>query len=216
MKSVEQMVRGESLLPSPSEVYLIPDFLTEFESQGYFDRLVTEIQWEHQAIWMFGKKVLQPRLTAWYGDPGTDYSYSGLRLEPKPWSQTLEKLRRKLVAELGNDFNSVLLNLYRNGQDSMGWHRDNEKELGEEPVIASVSLGVARRMRFRDYASKKKKIELELSPGSLLVMRGATQSLWEHEIPKERALAEPRLNLTFRSLTLASTSKRKETKDVRR
>src|SRR5262249_13523909 len=138
----------------------------------------------------------------WYGDRGASYVYSGLRNEPQPWTPALSELRAGVEASAAHTFNSVLLNYYRDGNDSMGWHRDNEPELGPRPLIASVTLGATRRFRFREVrpavAGNRKTHEIELTHGSLLVMRGETQSAWEHGIPKVRDLTDPRINLTFR------------------
>ena len=135
---------------------------------------------------MFGKKVMQPRLTALYGDEGISYSYSGITMEPIPWSKTLLEIKGKVEELAEARFSHVLLNFYRDGQDSMGWHRDNEASLGPEPVIASVSFGVPRRFQFRNYVDKKEKLQIELGHGSLLLMKGTCQDHWEHQIPKSK------------------------------
>jgi alkylated DNA repair dioxygenase AlkB len=147
---------------------------------------------------MFGKKVMQPRLTALYGDEAISYSYSGITMEPIPWSKTLLEIKGKVEEVAEARFSHVLLNFYRDGQDSMGWHRDNEASLGPEPVIASVSFGVCRRFQFRNYVDKKEKLEIELGHGSLLLMKGACQDHWEHQIPKSKKVSGERINLTFR------------------
>jgi alkylated DNA repair dioxygenase AlkB len=147
---------------------------------------------------MFGKKVMQPRLTALYGDEGISYSYSGITMEPIPWSKTLLEIKGKVEEVAEARFSHVLLNFYRDGQDSMGWHRDNEASLGPEPVIASVSFGVSRRFQFRNYVDKKEKLQIELGHGSLLLMKGACQDRWEHQIPKSKKVSGERINLTFR------------------
>jgi alkylated DNA repair dioxygenase AlkB len=149
---------------------------------------------------MFGKEVPQPRLTAWYGDPAAQYTYSGLTWEPRPWTPTLLDLRRRLEAATDARFNSVLLNYYRDGRDSMGWHADNEPELGAAPAIASLSLGASRRFRLRPYRGglTHPSFSLDLPTGSLLLMRGPTQQHWQHELPKTARPVGPRLNLTFR------------------
>ena len=153
--------------------------------------------------------VKEPRLTAWYGQPGLTYTYSGKAMSPLPWTATLLKIKTDIEKELTNhsittDFTSVLINKYRDGNDSLGWHSDNEKELGIEPTIASISLGEPRAIRFRLKDDHKKWVQIELNNGSLLVMRGKTQELWQHQIPKRisaRAAAlSPRINLTFRHI----------------
>jgi alkylated DNA repair dioxygenase AlkB len=153
--------------------------------------------------------VKEPRLTAWYGQPGLTYTYSGKAMSPLPWTTSLLRIKTDIEKELSinhlivTDFTSVLINKYRDGKDYLGWHSDNEKELGNEPVIASISLGGARTFQFRLKDDHKKKIEIELNEGSLLVMRGKTQELWQHQIPKRSAAtadSNPRINLTFRHI----------------
>lgn len=152
--------------------------------------------------------VKEPRLTAWYGQPGLTYTYSGKAMSPLPWTKSLQKIKTDIEKELNThsittEFTSVLINKYRDGNDSLGWHSDNEKELGLEPVIASISLGEPRTFQLRLRDDHKKKIQIELNDSSLLVMRGKTQELWQHQIPKlnaERAALSPRINLTFRHI----------------
>lgn len=170
------------------------------ESHRLFEQIRHETRWQEREIVMFGKRVMQPRLVAWQGDPGKSYRYSGVTWEPDPWGAGVAGIRDRLVDLLGVHFNSVLLNLYRDGQDSMGWHRDNEPELGPEPCIASVSLGAVRKFRFRKVGDPSQKVEVELASGSLLVMSGRTQELWQHELPKMLRVKEPRINLTFRTI----------------
>jgi alkylated DNA repair dioxygenase AlkB len=171
----------------------------ESESVYWMERLRKEIEWEQHRIKIFGQWVDCPRLSAWYGDPGAMYSYSGLSLTPKAWTPTLLEVRNQLAETIERPFNSVLLNLYRNGNDSMGWHSDDEWELGLNPVIASISLGDSRMMKFRHRSDPEvSKFALELSTGSLLIMAGTTQKFWQHEIPKTKKSVGERLNLTFR------------------
>ena len=153
-----------------------------------------------ESILLFGREVLQPRLSCWIGDPQASYTYSGKTLSPGPWVPDLEGLRERLGEALSQDFNSVLCNLYRSGQDSMGWHADNEPELGLDPRIASVSRGGTRRFVLRHRKRKAPAVELVLSHGSLLVMEGTTQHHWRHAVPKTARPANPRLNLTFRTI----------------
>ncbi|TGD78523.1 alpha-ketoglutarate-dependent dioxygenase AlkB family protein [Hymenobacter wooponensis] len=191
-----------SLIPLPdAELLLDPEFLKPAAATELLTELTATIPWKHEAIRLFGKEVLQPRLTAWHGDAGAAYRYSGLQLTPQPWTTALQQLRQQVETVTGAQFNSVLLNLYRTGQDSMGWHADNEPELGPRPVIASVSLGATRsfRLRPRDpHLTPHPPISLQLTSGSLLVMRGTTQQAWLHALPKTTRVQEPRLNLTFR------------------
>lgn len=173
----------------------VEHFLTPTQADHAFSVLTQELDWQQEAITLFGKSVLQPRLQAWYGDKA--YTYSGLTMLPKTWTPMLADLKQRCELLAGQTFNSVLANLYRDGQDSMGWHQDNEPELGQQPVIASLSLGETRRFVLRHLHSKEK-LELPLSHGSLLIMAGNTQHLWQHCVPKTVRALEPRINLTFR------------------
>jgi alkylated DNA repair dioxygenase AlkB len=189
-----------NLLPFDGTAYLLQDTFTTEESNRYLSALQYDIAWKQEAIKIFGKEVLQPRLTAWYGDENKTYRYSGLTMKPLPWTDTLLQIKERVEHASSYRFNSVLLNFYRDGQDSMGWHRDNEKELGENPVIASVSFGAERKFQFRHYKDQKTIISLVLNHGSLLLMSGATQSCWQHRLPKSSIMQTPRINLTFRNI----------------
>lgn len=191
--------RGEELLPTDGSALIYDDVLEDINQHEVFNELVADVPWQSNTITMFGKQHLEPRRTAWFGEDGATYTYSGIRLSPLPWTTTLLTLRDTCERYSNTSFNSVLLNLYRDGNDKMGWHADNEPELGVEPVIASLSLGVTRRFRFRHRLSKEI-VECELPSGSLLVMSGATQSFWVHEIPRQVRITEPRINLTFRTI----------------
>lgn len=158
------------------------------------------ISWETHRLRLFGRWVDAPRLSCWIGDPGAVYRYSGQTFAPQPWPQALLPLRQRLREELGVDFNSVLANLYRDGRDAMGWHSDDEPELGPEPVIASLSLGAARRFLLRRRDDHAVKQAFVLEPGSLLVMRGASQRDWQHALPRTARPVGPRINLTFRRI----------------
>lgn len=192
-------------IPLPdAELLLDPEFLPLAEAQSLLAELTDSLAWRHDAIQLFGRSVLQPRLTAWHGDPGASYQYSGLHLEPQPWTPALLGLRQRVEAAAGAPFNSVLLNLYRTGQDSMGWHADDEPELGPAPVIASLTLGATRtfRLKPRDpLRTPHAPLSLPLTSGSLLLMRGSTQQQWLHALPKTARPVGPRLNLTFRHVT---------------
>lgn len=180
-----------------------PGFLCPAEASGLLETLANGLEWRQQDVFLFGKRAPQPRLTAWCSDPGINYSYSGLRLESGAWHPALRQLRERLETDLGQAFNSVLANAYRDGQDSMGWHADNEPELGPEPLIASVSLGATRRFRVRPRpgrASDEQPHSLELASGSLLVMRGQSQARWQHCVPKTKRPVGLRINLTFRQI----------------
>ena len=160
-----------------------------------FARLLAETPWREESVFLYGKRHLQPRLTAWYGD--ASYTYSGLRLEPLPWSALLLDIRAAVEAACGHRFNSVLLNRYRNGRDSMGMHSDDEPELGSDPVIASLSYGATRTLILR-HKRHKHTLKLPLTDGSLLLMAGSTQQAWLHGINKSARPLGERINLTFR------------------
>lgn len=174
-----------------------PNFFTSKESDFYVEILQTSILWSQESMRMFGKMVLFPRLTAWYGDPGKRYSYSGLTFEPHFWTQELLAIKQKIEPICQTTFNSVLLNLYRDGKDSMAWHADDEKELGLNPIIASVNFGATRTFQMR-HVQTREKISLELSHGSLLIMQGEMQHYWQHQVPKTAKKVGERINLTFR------------------
>lgn len=188
-----------NLLPERGEALLLPELFTEGESAELFRRLQEEVPWRQEAIRLFGREVMQPRLISWFADPGASYGYSGRTLKAEAWSELLLSLKARAEAAAATEFNGVLLNYYRNGQDSMGWHRDNEPELGPHPVIASLTFGASRRFKLRLKERKDVSREILLTPGSCLIMRGETQRHWEHSLPKV-ARAEPRINLTFRRI----------------
>jgi alkylated DNA repair dioxygenase AlkB len=156
------------------------------------------VAWEVHRIRLFGREHASPRLSSWIGDPGAAYRYSGVRFDPKPWPPALMQLRRRLQGELGVDFNSVLANLYRDGRDAMGWHSDDEPELGPAPTIASLSLGATRRFVLKHRRDPARKLALELLHGSLLVMSGETQRHYRHALPRTARPVGERINLTFR------------------
>lgn len=189
-----------NLLPIPGEALFLPEFFTDEESNQYFTELTTGVHWKQEPIKIFGKTVLQPRFTAFYGDDQISYSYSGITMNAMPWTATLLKIRDKIEQKYNAKFNACLLNHYRDGNDSMGWHRDNEKNLGSYPLIASVSFGAHRIFQFRRYVEKMPIISVDLSHGSVLIMKGETQHYWEHRLPKTVKVTEPRINLTFRHI----------------
>ncbi len=160
------------------------------------EALITGVSWRSASIQMFGRRIPSPRLTAWVGDRA--YTYSHLTWPSAPWDKTLGKIRQRVEELAGESFNGVLLNLYRDGRDSMGWHSDDERELGPQPVIASLSLGAPRRFAFRARDNHAQKYLLTLSHDSLLIMSGETQAHWQHALPKTAAPVETRINLTFR------------------
>lgn len=188
----------ENILPFDGKAILYPAYFSAVDSDHYLKLLQHEITWRQEPIKIFGKEIMQPRLTAWYGDTGKGYSYSGIRMVPLPWTTSLMEIKVTIEKSAGVNFTSALLNYYRNGKDSMGWHRDNEKELGTNPVIASVSFGASRKFQFRNYKEKTMIRSIDLTHGSLLLMKEQTQHYWEHRLPKIHKEAGARINLTFR------------------
>ena len=171
--------------------------------KNYTDELMEnvtkDIVWRNDSISMFGKSYSQPRLTAWYGENNVIYSYSKIKMQALPWTPILLKLKNKLEADLGAKFNSVLINYYRNGLDHMSYHSDNEKELGKNPVIASISFGATRKFSLKHRNNKMTPtISIDLESQSLLVMSGKLQNFWLHKVSKSTKIQAPRLNLTFR------------------
>ncbi len=184
-----------------ADVRFMHAFYRPPQATQYQRQLLSEIQWTQERITLWGKSYLQPRLSAWYGDEGRTYSYSGVMLQPCPWTPTLITIKTDVEQATGHCFNSVLLNLYRNEHDSVGWHSDAEPELGTAPIIASLSLGETRVFRLRHKFKKEvKPVSIALTDGSLLLMAGATQRYWQHAVNKERHACEGRINLTFRNI----------------
>lgn len=184
----------------PDGTALIPGWLSADEADGLFDALMAQVAWETHRIRMFGRMVDSPRLSCWIGDPGASYVYSRVRFEPRPWPAALAALRPRIDAAAGVAMNSVLANLYRDGRDAMGWHSDDEPELGPRPVIASLSLGGTRRFAFRHRHDPARKATIELPHGSLLLMAGDTQAEWKHALPRTGKPVPARINLTFRRI----------------
>ncbi len=182
------------------DIELVRGAIDASEATQALVQIIETAPWRQDEITMFGKRTAVPRLTAWFGEPGAIYSYSGLTMDPLPWLPALLTIRTSVEKLAATSFNSVLVNLYRDGSDSMGWHSDDEKELGPEPVIASVSLGAARRFNLRRRDDTSIKQSTELAHGDVLIMAGPTQALWQHQIPKTSRTVGPRLNLTFRTV----------------
>lgn len=202
-KEFSYLSAGGRTVISGADIEYIPDFLDINFANRSLEELVAKVKWSQLELQIFGRTVLSPRLSAWYGDKDSVYRYSGLINKPLPWLPNLLFLKNLIEELLRRPFNSVLLNLYRSGSDSMGWHRDNEAELGQNPVIASVSLGGIRRFLLRSREKPHRRtIECQPQNGSLLIMRGDTQRFWRHCVPKTRELVQPRLNLTFRQILL--------------
>ncbi|WP_228852221.1 alpha-ketoglutarate-dependent dioxygenase AlkB family protein [Aegicerativicinus sediminis] len=183
-----------------AEVYYYKNFLNIGSADYYFQILFRELNWKSLPIKIFGKEFMQPRLIALYGNEGLEYTYSGTTLKTERWSLELEEIKKKIEEKIDYKFNSVLANLYRNGNDSNGWHADNEKSLGKNPVIASISLGAARTFKMKHNLMPDAKLNITLEHGSLLVMEGQTQHFYKHQIPKTKKNVSERINLTFRTL----------------
>ena len=183
-----------------AEIRYFPTFFTPSKADFLLDQLLRTIEWKQNTIKMYGKENPVPRLEAWYGDKGKSYAYSGIKMEPRPWTDDLLFIKKSIEAKAGVIFNSVLINYYRNGQDRVAWHSDDEKELGRNPIIASVSLGAERnfKLRHKHYKSNDQKEQIILNHGSFLLMEGTTQHNWMHEIPRTAKPIGPRINLTFR------------------
>lgn len=181
------------------DVLFYPDFIAKDKADELLAVLLDSLHWRQDKITIFGREVDQPRLTAWYGDAGKSYTYSGLTMYPEPWTRELAWIKQQIETKTNSRFNSVLVNLYRNGQDSMGWHSDDEPELGSNPTIASVSLGQERVFQLKHRFDKAlQKVSIPLNSGSLLLMKGATQHYWKHQVPKSTQPMDVRVNLTFR------------------
>jgi alkylated DNA repair dioxygenase AlkB len=183
-----------------ADVGFDPQWLARPEADALFAELLDAVPWEVHRIRLFGRDVDSPRLSSWIGDPQARYRYSGTLFEPRPWPGCLLPLRDRLSRELSVPFNSVLANRYRDGRDAMGWHRDDEPELGPRPVIASVSLGAPRRFSLKGDGADAARVSLELPHGSVLVMRGDTQARYRHALPRTAKAVGERINLTFRRI----------------
>ena len=181
------------------ELIIYHNFFSQSESDRFFADLLNNTSWRQNKIKIFGKEVNLPRLTAWYGEEGKSYTYSGITMNPDPWTQNLLSIKKRIEEKININFNSVLANLYRNGQDYVSWHSDDEKELGKNPTIASVSFGATRRFLLRHKSNKDlETVDLSLGHGSLLIMKGSTQHFWKHQVPKTAKVKTERINLTFR------------------
>lgn len=186
-----------------ADVRWLPGWLAPAEAAALMAHLLAGVEWEVHRIRLFGRMVDSPRLSCWIGDPEASYRYSGTRFAPHPWPPALLPLRERLAAELGVAFNSVLANRYRDGRDAMGWHSDEERELGPRPLIASLSLGATRRFVLRHRQQPALRQALDLSAGGLLLMGGETQRLYRHALPRTAKPVGERINLTFRNIAAA-------------
>jgi alkylated DNA repair dioxygenase AlkB len=195
-----------SLFPTEKIHFDLPDADIEYYSNFFqtsradalFEQLKNEIPWQQDDITVFGKTYPQPRLTALFGNEGKPYSYSNIVMQPNTWTPLLVFIKEEVEQVSGEKFTTVLLNYYRDGKDSNGWHADNERELGRNPVIASVSFGAERAFHLQHNTIKEQKLKITLEHGSLLLMKGTTQHFWKHQIPKTAKEIGPRINLTFR------------------
>jgi alkylated DNA repair dioxygenase AlkB len=183
-----------------AEIIYFPTFLSKENADALFQELLKNTPWQSDEITIYGKKHLQPRLTALYGNEGKPYSYSNITMQPHNWTLTLQKIKSLVENISKSTFTTVLLNYYRDGSDSNGWHADNEKELGTNPIIASLSLGAERNFQLKHNSDATQKANIILENGSLLLMKGTTQHFWKHQIPKTAKPVGPRINLTFRAI----------------
>jgi alkylated DNA repair dioxygenase AlkB len=190
--------RPPNLLPRDGEAFLHAGAVDPGAAGGLFEQLQRTIDWRQEIATVMGRRLPIPRLTAWHGQAG--YVYSGIRMAPAPWTPPLLELKDIAEALAGQPFNSVLLNLYRHGRDSVSWHADNEPGLGKNPVIASISLGAERRFQLK-HRRTGERLSVNLPHGSCLIMAGATQHHWLHQLPKTAQAIGPRINLTFRAMT---------------
>ena len=181
-----------------AEIEYYPNFFGRLRANEFFVKLKNEIPWQQDNITVFGKTHPQPRLTSLFGNEGKPYSYSNIVMQPNIWNPLLLFIKNEVEEICFENFTTVLLNYYRDGKDSNGLHADNEKELGRNPVIASVSFGAERYFHLQHNTIKEQKLKIKLENGSLLIMNGPTQHFWKHQIPKTAAAIGPRINLTFR------------------
>jgi len=188
-----------NLAPFDGELYYLPQFYPREQADVYFQQLYQGLDWQQEQLFIYGRWVKVPRLMAWCGDANATYRYSGVEHRPLEWTAELQEIRSDMETFCKQSFNSVLANLYRDGRDSMGCHADDEKELGTNPTIASVSLGESRLLRFR-HTKSGRKLEFDLLHGDVLIMAGELQHHWRHELPKTSKPKQARINLTFRRI----------------
>lgn len=198
MPSQQSLPFGGELLPGDGSAILYPEFLATSEADAILQELMTTNLWEQQTLHMYGKNIDEPRLSTWHST-GQSYSYSGQTRIAQPWTTTLNVIRERCESHTNHTFNGVLVNLYRDGNDHLGWHSDDELVNGPEPLIASISLGAERRFDLR-HRETGEVVTTRLGHGSLLVMSGLSQKCWDHRIPKMPRLTDPRVNLTYRRL----------------
>ena len=186
-------------------VEYIPHFIHSSESKKLFEQLATEISWQSDTLTIFGKNIITKRKVAWYGDDAYEYIYSNNNKIAKPWTTSLKQIKHQLEHQIGETFNSCLLNYYHDGTEGMGWHSDDEVMMKRNATIASISLGAERTFIFR-HKQTKEQHAIELQNGSLLLMKGATQKFWKHQLPIRKRIKSPRINLTFRKFITDTTT----------
>ena len=191
---------SQNLAPCDGKLHYYPHFLVPKIADKIYQQLETQLEWREETLKFMGRQVIAPRLVCWYGDQNAVYCYSGITHQPLQWIPVLNQIKQQIHQFSGLDFNSVLANLYRSGQDSMGWHADKEKQLGTNPAIASLSLGAERLFKLR-HRKKHQTVDINLGHGSLLIMAGNLQHHWRHCLPKTRRPVTRRINLTFRLIT---------------
>ena len=195
----DEVKENVNLLPKDGTVIYYGKLMTSQQANDYFHRLLNEIQWKNDVAIIFGKRIVTKRKVAWYGEKPFEYTYSNTTKLALPWTKELLELKELVEARTGETFNSCLLNLYHNGNEGMAWHSDAEKDLKKNGAIASLSFGAERKFAFK-HKETKEKITLTLENGSLLVMKGATQTHWLHRLPPTKLIKTPRINLTFRTI----------------
>jgi alkylated DNA repair dioxygenase AlkB len=196
METTTKNIKRNLNLPQ-AEVSIYDNFFSDKESLRLFSELSENVNWKQEYIKIYGREIPVPRLQAWYGDAG--YSYSGINLDVNDWNEQLLEIKNKIEKETGYDFNSCLINLYRSGNDSVSWHQDNEIELGDDPIISSVSFGETRNFHLKSLDNEYKE-NIPLTNGSLLLMGNGTQNNYKHQVPKTKKNIQPRMNLTFRKV----------------
>ena len=202
MKMIDKLNEVVNLLPFDGQADYYGQVMAAEEAERYMERLMSEIEWRNDEAVIFGRHIVTKRKVAWYGDNTYTYTYSNITRQALPWTADLLALKELAGRLTGARYNSCLLNLYHDGDEGMAWHSDDEKELEPDGAIASLSFGAERRFLFRHRQSKEK-LEVLLAAGSLLVMRGTTQTHWLHSLPKMKKVRSPRVNLTFRTMLRA-------------
>ena len=192
------MLKGQNILPKDGTVFYRPALFSAEESKAFFNVLLETIEWRNDEVFLFGKHHITKRKVAWYGEGNFSYTYSNKTKVANPWSSELKNIKERVENVCALKFNSCLLNLYHDGSEGMGWHSDDEKTLGQDPAIASVSFGVPRKFYFR-HKTDNEKVSLLLDDGSLILMKDETQHHWLHSLPKAKRIILPRINLTFRN-----------------